>query len=144
VVQRCQVHKIRNVTDHLPQRMRPMAAARMRDAYRADSWLAAKTELVGLAEDLAGHYPDAAASLREGLEETLTVTRLRLPDTLKRGLATTNAIENLNSVARDACHNVKRWDGQAMVLRWMAAAILDVQPRFHKIKGYEGLAGVVL
>jgi transposase-like protein len=101
VIQRCQLHKIRNVRDRLPERLRQVVAARMRRAYHADSALAAEAELTALAAELDRTHPGAAASLREGLTETLTVLRLQVPPTLARTLRSTD--ENVNCRAGNSC-----------------------------------------
>jgi putative transposase len=121
VIARCQLHKIRNVQDKLPQKLRSVVAARMRRAYHADSALAAEAELSALAAELDRTHPGAAASLREGMGETLTVLRLRVPPTLARTLRSTNAVESMISICRTHSANVKRWRDGQMALRWCAA-----------------------
>lgn len=119
VLARCELHKIRNVTDKLPQKLRPTVAEKMRVAYHADSALAAQAQLEALARELDKTHRNAAGSLREGLEETLTVLRLDLPPTLARTFRSTNAIESMISIARDHSRNVKRWCAAGMVeARW--------------------------
>ena len=119
VVQRCQVHKARNVRDHLPEARRAYVARQIRDAYDSSTAATAKKKLNQLASwlDSNGHT-DAAASLREGLDETLTVMRLGLTGTLRRSFATTNPIENMNGSLRRVARNVKRWKDEAMIRRW--------------------------
>jgi putative transposase len=121
VIQRCQLHKIRNVKDHLPQRLRSSVGRKMTDAYHADSALEAEAALLVLATELDRTHPGAAASLREGLDETLTVLRLGVAPTLARTLRSTNAIESMISVCREHAGNVKRWRDGQMALRWCAA-----------------------
>ena len=106
VIARCQLHKIRNVQDKLPQKLRSVVAARMRRAYHADSALAAEAELTALAGELDKTHPGAAASLREGLAETLTVLRLGVPPTLARTLRSTNALDSMISICRTHALNV--------------------------------------
>jgi putative transposase len=101
VIQRCQLHKIRNVHDKLPQRLREVVATRMRRAYHADSALAAEAQLTALAAELDKTHPGAAASLREGLTDTLTVLRLNVPPTLARTLRSTNVVESMISICRE-------------------------------------------
>lgn len=101
VIGRCQLHKIRNVQDHLPEKLRGLVGQRMRSAYHADSALAAQAQLETLAAELDKTHPGAAASLREGMAETLTVLRLGVPPTLARTLRSTNAIESMISICRD-------------------------------------------
>ena len=121
VIGRCQLHKIRNVADHLPEKLRTVVTARMRRAYHADSALAAEAELGVLAAELDRTHPGAAASLREGMAETLTVLRLNMSPTLARTFRSTNAIESMISICRDHASNVKNWrdghDGAALVRR---------------------------
>ena len=134
VIQRCQVHKARNVKEHLPEELRPSVAATMRQAYASRNHKLAKQQLENLARQFEDKYPSAAASLREGLAETLTVIRLGLPQSFARTFATTNPIENLNSTTRWTCHNVKRWRGGSMVLRWACASVREAEERFHAVK----------
>jgi len=139
LVQRCQVHKKRNVLDQLPERMRPSVSAALSQAYVSRDKTAALRLLHNLERRLAHEYPGAAASLREGLDETLTVVGLGLPRALERTLATTNPIENLNSVARRVCGRVTRWRGGAMILRWMVAALSEAAKGFRRLKGHAGM-----
>ena len=139
IIQRCQVHKLRNVTDLLPDKLRSTVAAQMQAAYASKTIIQAEAMLTDLAKQLDKTHPGAAASLREGMAETLTVTRLGLDATLARSLRSTNAIESMNSMARDTCRNVKRWRDGDMALRWLAAALLDAQPRWRRIKGHQHL-----
>lgn len=137
VVQRCQVHKARNVRDHLPQERRAYVRRQMRDAYKARSVKTAKMMLGQLASWLEANGEDsAAASLREGLDETLTVLRLGLPTTLCRTFSTTNAIENMNGTLRRVIRNVKRWQGEAMIKRWVALGVAEAQRGFRRVKGH--------
>jgi transposase-like protein len=137
VVQRCQVHKARNVRDHLPQERRAYVRRQMRDAYKSKSAKTAKMMLGQLASWLEANGEDsAAASLREGLGETLTVLRLGLPTTLCRTFSTTNAIENMNGTLRRVIRNVKRWQGEAMIKRWVALGVAEAQRGFRRVKGH--------
>ncbi len=137
VVQRCQVHKARNVRDHLPQERRAYVRRQMRDAYKSKSAKTAKAMLGQLASWLeANGHDDAAGSLREGLDETLTVLRLGLPRTLCRTFSTTNAIENMNGTLRRASRNVKRWRGEKMIKRWIALGLAEAQRGFRRVKGH--------
>lgn len=137
VVQRCQVHKARNVRDHLPEARRAYVARQIRDAYDSTTAATAKKKLLQLASwlDSNGH-DDAAASLREGLDETLTVMRLGLTGALRRTFATTNAIENMNGSLRRVTRNVKRWKDESMIRRWVALGIAQAQKGFRRVKGY--------
>jgi transposase-like protein len=140
VIQRCQLHKIRNVRDRLPERLRPVVTARMRRAYHADSALAAEAELTALAAELERTHPGAAGSLREGLAETLTVLRLGVPPTLARTLRSTNAIESMISICRDHATNVKNWQDGQMALRWCAAGMVEAGKQFRRVNGHLHLA----
>ena len=136
VIARCQLHKIRNVRDRLPEKLRSVVTARMRRAYRAESALAAEAELTALAAELDKTHPGAAASLREGLDETLTVLRLGVPPTLARTLRSTNAIESMISICRDRSANVKRWRDGQMALRWCAAGMVEAGKQFRRVNGH--------
>jgi putative transposase len=135
VIQRCQLHKIRNVKDHLPQRLRSSVGRRMTDAYHAGSALEAEAALLTLAKELDRTQPGAAGSLREGLHETLTV-RLGVPPTLARTLRSTNAIESMISVCREHAANVKRWRDGQMALRWCAAGMIEAGKQFRRVNGH--------
>jgi putative transposase len=136
VLGRCQLHKIRNVEDRLPEKMRSVVASRMRRAYHAESALAAEAELDALATELDRTHPGAAASLREGMAETLTVLRLNLPPTLARTFRSTNAIESMISICRDHATNVKRWRDGQMALRWCAAGMVEAGKQFRRVNGH--------
>jgi transposase-like protein len=135
VIQRCQVHKLRNILDHLPERERPAVQAVVRRAYQATDIKTATRLLTALAIRLEREHPSGAASVREGLEETLTVLTLGLSPRLQRSLATTNAAESLLSRTRHVKRNVKRWRGGQMMLRWVAAGILEAVKGFRRLKG---------
>ena len=136
VIQRCQIHKVRNVKDHLPQRLRSTVGRRMTDAYHADSALEAQAALLALAKELDRTHPGAAASLREGLDETLIVLRLGVPPTLARTLRSTNTIESMISVCREHAGNVKRWRDGKMALRWCAAGMVEAGKQFRRVNGH--------
>ena len=136
VLGRCQLHKIRNVQDRLPEKLRSVVASRMRRAYHADSALAAESELNALAAELHRTHPGAAASLREGMAETLTVLRLNMPPTLARTFRSTNAIESMISICRDHASNVKRWRDGQMALRWCAAGMVEAGKQFRRVNGH--------
>ncbi len=137
-VQRCRQHKIRNVVGYLPRDLQGQVRAAMRAAYRLD-WQEGMAKLRKQAEWLEGEHPQAASSLREGLEETFTVNRLGLPGTLRRCLGTTNIIENPHGGVRCRARRVTRWEGGQMALRWAAAGCLAAEARFKRIMGYEQL-----
>jgi putative transposase len=136
VIARCQLHKIRNVGDRLPDQLKSVVTRRMRKAYHADSALAAQAQLEALAAELDKTHPGAAASLREGLEETLTVLRLGIPPTLARTLRSTNAVESMIEICREHAKNVKRWRDGTMALRWAAAGMLEAGKQFRRVNGH--------
>jgi putative transposase len=136
VIQRCQLHKLRNVTDRLPDAVASTVAKRMRAAYRNPDPLVAQAELEALARELDRSHPGAAASLREGLAETLTIGRLGVPPTLARTLRSTNSIESMIEICRDHAANVKRWQDGQMVLRWVAAGMGEAAKQFRRVNGY--------
>jgi putative transposase len=140
VIARCQLHKLRNVQDHLPEKMRGPVGRRMRAAYHADSALQAQALLEALAAELDKTHPGAAASLREGMAETLTVLRLGVPPTLARTLRSTNAIESMISICRDHSRNVKHWRDGQMALRWCAAGMVEANKQFRRVNGHLHLA----
>jgi putative transposase len=143
-VQRCVRHKERNVLEHLPERDRPAVKARLRRAWASDDHALALDSLQALAADLEHSHPGAAASLREGLEETLTLTRLRIRGRLKRTLQSTNPIESMIEIVRRTSRNVKRWQSGEMCLRWTAAGMLEAEQQFRKVIGYSDLAKLAI
>jgi putative transposase len=136
LIQRCQQHEIRNVTGKLPDRLRAVTERRMRLAYHAESALKAEGELEQLARELAKTHPGAAASLREGMTETLTILRRGVPPTLARTLRSTNPIESMIEICRDHSKNVKRWRDGTMALRWCAAGMLEAGHQFRRVNGH--------
>lgn len=143
VVQRCQVHKMRNVRDHLPDAMHASAMATMKAAYDDVDPKRAERTLRSFADTIDDAHPGAAASLREGLHETLTVSRLGLTGWLWKTLRSTNPIENINSLIRTRLRNVKTWSGGTMILRWVAAALHDAKKSMRKIRGVRDLKKLV-
>jgi len=143
-VQRCVRHKERNVTDHLPERERPAVKQRLRRAWALDDHARALDQLRLLASELDRSYPGAAGSLREGMEETLTLTRLGVRGNLKRTLESTNPCESMIEIVRRTQRNVKRWSSGEMALRWTAAGMLEAERQFRKIIGYRDLATLVV
>jgi putative transposase len=143
LIQRCRQHKKRNVTEALPERMRSSVLSAMSQAYAMRDPKRARRLLENLARRLERDHPGAAASLREGLEETLTVMRLALPESLERVLSSTNLIENLFSRVREIARRVKRWQGGGMILRWTAAGVLEAERSFRKVAGYRALPKLV-
>jgi transposase-like protein len=139
-VQRCQIHKRRNVKDHLPAEYQPSADQRIRTAYAMKDHKQAEEQLLKTVAWLKGINPSAASSLKEGLEETLTLHRLGLPDSLRNSLQSTNLIESALSVAADVTRRVKRWRGGDMRLRWTAAGLVQAEKSFRRIRGYRTMA----
>jgi putative transposase len=143
-VQRCIRHKERNLLDHLPERARPMVKQRLRRAWTRDDHERALDELRMLARELERSHPGAAASLREGMAETLTVTRLGVRGSLKQTLQSTNPCESMIETVRRTSRNVKRWQSGDMCLRWTAAGMLEAERQFRRIIGYRDLAKLAL
>jgi putative transposase len=143
-VQRCVQHKQRNVLDHLPERDRDAVKARLRRAWKETDHDTALEQLNTLALELDRAHPGAAASLREGIEETLTVTRLGITGKLKLTLQSTNPCESMISTVRVINRNVKHWTSGEMCLRWTAAGMLEAETRFRKVEGYRGLANLAI
>ncbi len=139
LIQRCQVHKLRNILEHLPEGQRPWVRAIVARAYRQVEVAPARRLLQDLARRLDDRYPSAAVSIREGLDDTLTVLTLGLSDRLRQSVATTNAIESLISRTRHVKRRVKRWRSGQMVLRWTAAAILEAVKGFRRLKGHRDM-----
>src|SRR5690242_752320 len=136
LIHRCQQHKIRNVRDRLPEKMRTVTERRMRAAYHAESALQAESLLTELAAELGKTHPGAAASLREGMAETLTILRLGVPPALARTLHSTNPIESMIEICREHSKNVKRWRDGTMALRWRAAGMLEADHQFRRVNGH--------
>jgi len=143
-VQRCIRHKERNVLDHLPERDRPQVKSRLRRAWAEEDHDRALEQLQLLASELERSHPGAAASLREGLAETLTITRLGAKGRLKDTLASTNPCESMIETVRRTSRNVKRWHSGEMCLRWTAAGMLEAERQFRKIIGYRDLAKLAI
>jgi putative transposase len=138
-VQRCIWHKERNVMDHLPESARPAVKARLRRAWRETDYDRALEQLKRLAAELDRTHPGAASSLREGMEETLTVTWLGISGKLRRTLESTNPCESMIECVRRTQRNVKRWRDGEMALRWTAAGMLEAEKQFRKVIGYTQL-----
>jgi len=143
VVHRCQVHKRRNVLEHLPEAMRPRVRRMLAEAYELADAALAKRRLLQLAAGLDHTHPGAAASLREGLDETLTLQRLGVTGALYRTLRSTNAIENLNGLVGHFVHNVRRWRDGRMLVRWIAAGLQEVTRSFRRLRGHRDLAALI-
>lgn len=143
LVQRCQEHKIRNVVGHLTEEYQTTVRCKMRNAYNMLEYDAAKRALDHLLRELMDLNPSAARSLEEGLQETLTVHRLRVPDKLRNTLRSTNPIESTFGTVETVCRNVKRWQGGDQYLRWVASGLLWAESRWNRIHGYRQLPIVV-
>jgi len=143
-VQRCQRHKERNVTDQLPERDRPAIRRRLRAAWALDDHQLARSRLDLLATELDASWPDAARSLREGIDETLTLTRLAISGQLAKTLSSTNPCESMIEIVRHTQRNVKSWKSGDMRLRWSAAGMLEAENQFRRIIGYRDLAKLAL
>ena len=136
VIQRCQVHKIRNVVDHLTEEHQTNVRCKMRNAYATPEYADAKRALDRLLRELMDLNPSAARSLEEGFEETLTVHRLRVPTILRNSLSSTNLIESAFSMVETVCRNVKRWQSGDQHLRWIASGLLWAESRWNRLQGY--------
>ena len=139
LIQRCQEHKRRNVIEHLPEDLHTSVGRAMKDAWESRDTALAKRQLERLANSLAKTHPGAAASLREGLEETLTLIGLGIEGTLYCTLRTTNPIENLNGRVAHHTRNVKRWRDGEMVLRWIATSLNEASRGFRAVRGYRDM-----
>ena len=138
-IQRCQVHKARNVIDRLPKPLHASVRKALRQAWELDDADKAERLLRNLARRLEQEAPGVAGSILEGLGEILTVNRLRLPAQLRRSLACTNSIENVMGTVRRVCRNVKRWRNAGMALRWTAAGMMEATKGFRRLKAYKHL-----
>ena len=136
VLARCRTHKERNVMDHLAETERPWVRRKLRAAWANPNANEAEAALKALAGQLDRVNPDAAASLREGLAETLTVTRLGVTGSLLRTVMGTNPVESMIEIVRAHAHNLKRWQPGDMRLRWAAAGMLEASRQFRRVKGY--------
>ena len=137
LIQRCQVHKRRNVLDHLTESQRPVVAKKLNAAYALEDYAAAKQALDTLHRELMEMNPSAARSLGEGLEETLTVHRLHVPPQLRKSLSSTNVIESAFSIVERVCANVKRWHGGDQRERWVGSGLLVAEKQFRRVQGHK-------
>jgi putative transposase len=138
-IQRCQIHKARNVIDRLPKPLHASVRKALRQAWELDDADKAERLLRNLARRLEHEAPGVAASILEGLDELLTVNRFGLPAKLRRSLACTNSIENMMGTVRRVCRNVKRWRNATMALRWTAAGMLEAAKGFRRLKAHKYL-----
>jgi len=136
LIQRCQVHKKRNVVDHLPDEYKADVRRKMQNAYQMADYADAKRALDQLHRELMDLNPSAARSLEEGMEETLTVHKLRVPDQLRRSLASTNVIESAFSIVETVCRNVKRWRTGDQIERWVGSVLLVAERQLRKVIGF--------
>jgi putative transposase len=142
-IQRCQVHKRRNVLDHLTDEQKPAIAKKLNAAYALEDYAAAKQALNVLHRELMDLNPSAARSLGEGMEETLTVHRLHVPTQLRKTLASTNVIESAFSIVEQVCKNVKRWHGGDQRERWVGSGLLVAQQQFRRVTGYKEIPALI-
>ena len=142
-IQRCQVHKIRNVLAHLPEEHTGHVRQKLHSAYAMREYVDAERALARLLRELMDLNPSAARSLEEGMDETLTVHRLRVPPLLRTSLATTNPIESTFSLVETVCRNVKRWQGGDQYLRWVGSGLLYAESRWNRVHGYRELPVLV-
>ncbi len=143
VIQRCQVHKRRNVVDHLPEEHKLAVKKKLQNAYAMTEYADGKRALERLHRELMELNPSAARSLEEGMEETLTVHRLRVPLPLRRTLASTNVIESAFSIVQTVCRNVKRWRVGDQIERWVGSGLLVAERQFHKVQGYREIPSLL-
>ena len=142
-IQRCQIHKLRNILGHLPDHLHANVTAVLREAWAMSDATVAKRRLERLASSLEADHPGAAASVREGLDETLTLQALGIDGRLYVKLRTTNAIENLNSGIAWYSKNVKRWQSGSMVVRWGSAAIVEAEKKFRRVQGWQDIQKLI-
>jgi transposase-like protein len=142
-IQRCQVHKRRNVLDHLTEEQKPAVAKKLNAAYALEDYASAKQALNLLHRELMDLNPSAARSLGEGMEETLTVHRLHVPMQLRKTLASTNVIESAFSIVETVCRNVKRWHGGDQRERWVGSGLLIAQKQFRRVTGYKQIPSLI-
>ena len=143
LIQRCQLHKRRNVLGHLPDQHQPFIEQKLMAAWAMSSYEEARKALDSVRLELERINPSAARSLAEGLEETLTIHRLGVPEALRKTLFSTNPIESALSVVEDKCRRVKKWQGGDMKLRWVASGLLFAEEQFRRVKGYRDIPQLV-
>jgi transposase-like protein len=138
-IQRCQVHKARNIVERLPKHLHASVRKVLRQAWELGDPAKAERLIRNLARHLEHEAPGVSGSILEGIDEILTVTRLGLPAELRRSLACTNIIENMNGTIRRVCRNVKRWQDAKMALRWTAAGMMEATKGFRRLKAHRQL-----
>ena len=139
LIQRCQVHKARNITERIAKPLHASVRKVLRQAWELSDAAKAERLIHNLARRLEYEAPGVSGSILEGIDEILTVTRLGLPAELRRSLACTNIIENMNGTIRRVCRNVKRWQNAGMALRWTAAGMMEAAKGFRRLKAYKQL-----
>jgi transposase-like protein len=142
-IHRCQIHKERNILGHLPDHMHQNVKSVLREAWSLSDAEVAKRRLERLASSLETQHPGAAASVKEGLDATLTLQRLGISGTLYKKLRSTNMIENLNSGIVTYSRNVKRWQSGSMVVRWTSAAIVEAEKKFRRVQGWRDIKTLI-
>src|SRR5450759_4246042 len=143
MIQRCQVHKRRNVIDHLPEEHKSAVRKKLQNAYAMSEYTDAKRALDRLHRELMELNPSAARSLEEGMDDTLTMHRLRVPTQLRRTLASTNVIESAFSIVETVCRNVKRWRPGDHIERWVGSGLLVAERQFRKVQGYREIPALL-
>jgi len=138
-IQRCQIHKARNIVERLPKHRQAAVRKVLRQAWELGDAAKAERLIRNLARRLEHEAPGVSGSILEGIDEILTVTRLGLPAELRRSLACTNIIENMNGTIRRVCRNVKRWQDATMALRWTAAGMSEATKGFRRLKAHRQL-----
>ena len=138
-IQRCQVHKARNIAERLPREAHATVRKALRQAWEMEDAARAEQLIRNLARRLDKEWPGIAATILEGLDEILCVVRLGLPKDLRRSLACTNIIENMNGTIRQVTRNVKRWRDASMALRWTAAGMMEARKGFRRLMAYKQL-----
>src|SRR6266581_4096041 len=142
-IQRCQVHKRRNVLDHLTEEQKPAILKKLNAAYALEEYGAARQALNALHRELMDLNPSAARSLGEGMEETLTVHRLHMPAQLRKTMASTNVIESAFSIVERVCKNVKRWHGGDQRERWVGSGLLVAEKQFRRVQGHKQIPALI-
>lgn len=140
---RCQLHKRRNITGHFADEEQSGWDRRLANAYDLRAYREAKAALLKIHDDLERVNPSAARSLEEGLEETLTLHRLKVPVELWKTLRSTNVIESAFSIVRVVCRNVKRWRPGNQIERWVGSGLVVAEKQFRRIVGYRVLPGLL-
>ncbi len=143
LIQRCQLHKKRNVLDYLPKEKQKSVFIAMSEAYRQEDYDTSHKLLMNLSNRLKKDFPKASTSLLEGLEETLTLVKLKAGKEIRKALCTTNPIESLNSNIKYITKRVKRWRDDKMVIRWVCTAVIESQKNFRKINGYHQIENLL-